>query len=86
MDVSTQAYLDGIKAHEKAMDAYLSGKLAHPNILRNYRSLYKSNYGTDFSGSDLDLTGIIQEIGVLSTSEEQDLVTLEEMANFPKSE
>jgi len=53
--------------------------MQHPNILANYRLLYKARYGKEWPHSDAELSALIGAIGVLSTNEEQDAAVLEEM-------
>lgn len=54
----------------------------HPNILANYRYAYQVQHGTPSTLTDEQLTLLIDSIGVLSTSEEQDEATLADMATL----
>lgn len=52
------------------------------SVLSNYRYSFRVKHGRDWPGTDQQLLDLINEIGVMSTSQEQDEATLEEMEDF----
>lgn len=52
------------------------------SMLSNYRRQYKDFYNEEFNGSDIELLKIINDEPTWSSGLEQDMYTLESMAEF----